>query len=178
MKPVAAMLALAATLLPASACAQAGREAILDAWQAGLADPQCQGAIPRWHRHYDRHIERMLRGRDGSRLRLFGEVTRALRDAGLPTEYALIPLLESDYRTDARSPWGQTGLWQFTAATARRHGLRVGEGVDERLSADASTRAAVAYLRKLHRMFARDWRWTAMAYNAGDGAARRARRNG
>ena len=32
------------------------------------------------------------------------------------------------------------------------------------------------YLRRLHRMFGKDWRWTAMAYNAGEGAARAARR--
>lgn len=171
------MLVLAALLLAAPVRAQADREAILQSWHAGLADPQCRGATPRWHRHYDRHIQRLLRGRDNSRLRLFGEVTKALRRADLPTEYALIPLLESDYTPGARSPWGQTGLWQFTAATARRHGLRVQGDVDERMSADDSTRAAVAYLGKLHRMFGRDWRWTAIAYNAGDGAARRARRN-
>ena len=34
------------------------------------------------------------------------------------------------------------------------------------------------YLQRLHRMFGNDWRWTAMAYNAGEGAARAARRNG
>lgn len=171
-------LACALLLLAAAPLlAQSRGDAALGQWRDGLANPNCEGAIPRWHRHYDRHVQRVLAGGDGPRLRLFAQVTSALRKAGLPTEYAIIPLLESDYDPRARSPWGQTGLWQFTAATARRHGLQVGDGNDQRLDPDASTRAAVAYLQRLHRMFGRDWRTTAMAYNAGDGALRRARRS-
>ena len=102
----------------------------------------------------------------------------ALDEAGLPSEFALIPFVESRYRPDARSPGGQVGLWQFTAATARRNGLSVRKGHDQRLDPEASTRAAVQYLKRLHRMFDGDWRWTAMAYNAGEGAARAAKRKG
>ena len=108
----------------------------------------------------------------------FAEVIAALHDAGLPSEFALIPFVESRYRANARSPGGQVGLWQFTAVTARRNGLSVRKGRDDRLDPQVSTRAAVRYLQRLHRMFGNDWRWTAMAYNAGEGAARAARRNG
>ncbi|RZA21228.1 MAG: lytic transglycosylase domain-containing protein, partial [Lysobacteraceae bacterium] len=67
---------------------------------------------------------------------------------------------------------------QFTATTARKNGLVVRSGHDQRLDAEAATIAAVGHLRRLHRMFGGDWRWTAMAYNAGEGAARAARRKG
>jgi hypothetical protein len=105
-------------------------------------------------------------------------VLDALDDAGLPSEFMLIPFVESRYRSGARSPGGQVGLWQFTATTAKRNGLDIAQGRDQRLDPHASTRAAVRHLRRLHRMFGNDWRWTAMAYNAGEGAARNARRKG
>ena len=101
-----------------------------------------------------------------------------VREAGLPSEFALIPFVESRYRANARSKGGPAGLWQFTAGTARRHGMRVQGRVDERLSVVASTEAAVRYLSRLHRMFGRDWQKTVMAYNAGEGALRASRRKG
>ena len=144
----------------------------------GLADPACGKAPRRWRAHYG-DVPRRLRNPREDRLRTdFNRVLHALDAAGLPSEFALIPFVESRYRPNARSPWGQVGLWQFTAATARRNGLAVRAGHDERLDAEASTRAAVRYLKRLHRMFGNDWRWTAMAYNAGEGAARKARRKG
>ena len=145
---------------------------------AGLADPDCGKAPRRWRTHYG-DVPRRLRNPREHRLRTdFGNVLEALDKAGLPSEFALIPFVESRYRPNARSPGGQVGLWQFTAATARRNGLAVRSGHDERLDAGASTRAAVRYLQRLHGMFGKDWRWTAMAYNAGEGAARKARRKG
>ena len=172
--------ALALLLLAAPAAwAQSQRGAVaVEQWRDGLAEPRCSGAADRWRRHYAPSVRRMLGARDGGRLALFDHVSDALRDAGLPTEFALIPLIESDYRADARAASGPAGLWQFTAPTARNHRLKIAGGTDERLSPHASTRAAVRYLGLLHRMFGRDWRKTVMAYNAGDGAFRAAQRRG
>lgn len=144
----------------------------------GLAEPDCGKAPSRWRIHYGDIPQRLRNPREAQLRRHFDHVLAALDDAGLPSEFALIPFVESRYRTTARSPGGQAGLWQFTAATARRNGLSVAPGRDQRLDAVASTRAAVRYLARLHRMFGEDWRWTAMAYNAGEGAARAARRRG
>jgi membrane-bound lytic murein transglycosylase D len=144
----------------------------------GVADPDCGKAPRRWRLHYGDIPRRLRSPREAQMRRHFAQALLALDDAGLPSEFALIPFIESRYRPNARSPGGQVGLWQFTAATARRNGLSVSPGNDQRLDADASTRAAVRYLRRLHRMFDGDWRWTAMAYNAGEGAARAARRKG
>ena len=162
----------------AGSTAPPGLAAISSRFWDNLADPECGKAPRRWRSHYG-DVPRRLRSPREQRLRSdFAAVLQALDEAGLPSEFALIPFVESRYRANARSPGGQVGLWQFTAATARRNGLAIRSGHDERLDPAASTRAAVRYLKRLHRMFGGDWRWTAMAYNAGEGAARKARREG
>lgn len=146
-------------------------------FREGLADPSCDAdASTRWQRHFA-NAPRRLASRDSVALPLFGYVVDALREADLPTEYALIPFVESGYRPGARSPSGPAGLWQFIALTARNHDVPVRPGYDGRLSPVDSTRAAVRYLKTLHGMFAGDWRLAVMAYNAGEyrvlGALRR-----
>ena len=150
---------------------------IMQRFHAGLADDDCRKASSRWRMHYARAAEH-LADRDEVALALFGYVLDEVREAGLPSEFALIPFVESRYHADARSKGGPAGLWQFTAGTARRNGMRVQGGVDERLSVVASTEAAIRHLSRLHRMFGRDWQKTAMAYNAGEGALRASRRKG
>lgn len=134
----------------------------------GLAEPTCEGdASPRWRQHFAQAPKRLASGSDDA-LPLFGYVVDALRAEHLPTEFALIPFVESGYKPAARSPGGPAGMWQFIALTARNHGVRVEAGYDGRLSPVDSTRAAVRYLKTLHGMFAGDWRLAAMAYNAGE----------
>lgn len=134
----------------------------------GLADPQCPaGASPRWQTHFASTPGELANGADES-LALFGYVVDAVREADLPTEYALIPFVESGYRADARSPSGPAGLWQMITITARNHDVPIRAGYDGRLSPVDSTRAAVRYLKTLHGMFAGDWQLAAMAYNAGE----------
>jgi membrane-bound lytic murein transglycosylase D len=181
----AALAWLAAALvatMPAPASPAETAPSSLDAISAqfwkGVADPDCGKAPRRWRLHYGDIPRRLRSPHEAQMRRHFAQALLALDEAGLPSEFALIPFIESRYRPNARSPGGQVGLWQFTAATARRNGLSVSPGNDQRLDAGASTRAAVGYLRRLHRMFGNDWRWTVMAYNAGEGAARAARRKG
>ena len=170
-------LLLAAMPAPAQP-AGASLDAISADFWSNLADPACGKAPRRWRLHYGDIPRRLQSPRETQLRRHFAQVLAALDQAGLPSEFALIPFVESRYRANARSPGGQVGLWQFTAATARHNGLSVGKGHDQRLDAEASTRAAVRYLQRLYRMFGGDWRWTAMAYNAGEGAARSAKRKG
>jgi membrane-bound lytic murein transglycosylase D len=149
--------------------ARTGSE-IYAAFEDGLAEPGCQaGASERWRAHYANATTRLANARDDA-LPLFGYVVDAMRAEGLPTEYALIPFVESRYLPDARSAGGPAGLWQMIAPTARRQGVSVRGGYDGRLSPAESTRAAVRYLKRLDRMFRGDWRLVAMAYNAGEGA--------
>ena len=137
-------------------------------FRAGLADPTCDGqSSPRWRDLYATAPSRMASpGSDV--LPLFGYVVDALRAANLPTEFALIPFVESGYKPGARSAAGPAGLWQMIAITARDHHVPMRPGYDGRLSPVDSTRAAVRYLKTLHGMFAGDWRLAVMAYNAGE----------
>jgi membrane-bound lytic murein transglycosylase D len=144
-----------------------GRE-IYERFRDGLSDPQCEtGVSPRWSRHFATAPDRLSEA-DDTLLPLFGYVVDAMRDAHLPSEYALIPFVESGYKPGARSPAGPAGLWQMIRLTARNHRVPITAQYDGRLSPVDSTRAAVRYLKTLHGMFAGDWRLAAMAYNAGE----------
>ena len=137
-------------------------------FRAGLAEPDCRpDASARWRRHFAAAPKHMA-DRDEDVMPLFGYVVDALRESSLPTEFALIPFVESGYKPDARSKAGPAGLWQMIAVTARNHGVPIRDGYDGRLSPVDSTKAAVRYLKTLHGMFAGDWRLAAMAYNAGE----------
>lgn len=143
---------------------------IYAAFEDGLAEPGCEtGASARWRTHYANTPQRLANARDDV-MPLFGYVVDAMRAERLPTEYALIPFVESRYHPEARSSSGPAGLWQMIALTARRQGVAIRSGYDGRLSPVESTRAAVRYLKLLDRTFAGNWRLAAMAYNAGEGA--------
>ncbi|MDR6842282.1 lytic transglycosylase domain-containing protein [Pseudoxanthomonas sacheonensis] len=145
-----------------------GRE-IYESFRAGLADPTCDASATsmRWKKHFGHAPGQLARG-DDDLLPLFGYVVDALRDADLPTEFALIPFVESGYKPGARSASGPAGLWQFIGVTARNHGVAMRGGYDGRLSPVDSTQAAVRYLKTLHGMFGGDWRLAVMGYNAGE----------
>ncbi|MGH8053313.1 MAG: transglycosylase SLT domain-containing protein [Stenotrophomonas sp.] len=145
-----------------------GRE-IFANFREGLAAPQCdaEATSPRWRKQFA-HAPARLGNVEDDALPLFGYVVDELRAANLPTEFALIPFVESGYRPGARNPSGPAGLWQFIATTARNHRVPMEKGYDGRLSAVDSTRAAVRYLKTLHGMFAGDWQLAVMAYNAGE----------
>ncbi|KAF1707175.1 lytic transglycosylase domain-containing protein [Pseudoxanthomonas sacheonensis] len=145
-----------------------GRE-IYESFRAGLADPTCDAAATsaRWKKHFGHAPGQLARANDDL-LPLFGYVVDSLRQAGLPTEFALIPFVESGYKPGARSASGPAGLWQFIGITARNHGVAMRSGYDGRLSPVDSTQAAVRYLKTLHGMFGGDWRLAVMGYNAGE----------
>ena len=173
MRRLAAAIVLLVLALPAigaemPAATRNGRD-IYQAFHDGLADPSCDqdGSSARWRKHFANAPKR-LATQDDEVLALFGYVVDALREVHLPTEYALIPFVESGYKPGARSPGGPAGLWQMIAVTARNHSVPIRAGYDGRLSPIDSTKAAVRYLKTLHGMFAGDWRLAVMAYNAGE----------
>lgn len=94
-------------------------------------------------------------------------VNKQLQAAGIPGEFAMLPMLESSYNPSVVARrGGPAGMWQFMPATARRHGVIVNKQYDGRLDPVASTRAAIRMLKALDRQFG-DWRLVTMAYNAG-----------
>ncbi|MGY4515591.1 lytic transglycosylase domain-containing protein [Lysobacter sp. HA18] len=174
-------LALAAAFGLATTAAHAadsrnGRE-VFEHFRAGLAEPTCPAEPSRWTKQFSGAPDR-LTDRNSNTLELFGHVVESVRAAHLPSEYALIPFVESGYKPSARSGAGPAGLWQMIATTARNHDVPMRAGYDGRMSAVDSTKAAVRYLKTLHGMFGGNWRLAVMAYNAGEyrvfGAIKRA----
>lgn len=168
--PPAAVASQTGQAAPAEGTAAAqshNGSSVYQRFRDGLADKNCKpDSSERWMRHFSHAPDTLAR--EGDTLPLFAYVVDALRAASLPTEFALIPFVESGYKPAARSPGGPAGLWQMIALTARNHGVPIGAAYDGRLSPVDSTKAAVRYLKTLHGMFAGDWRLAAMAYNAGE----------
>ena len=92
---------------------------------------------------------------------------------GMPTEIALLPMVESAFVATAESPVGAAGLWQFMPATGRQYGLEQTWWYDGRRDVTAATRAALDYLENLYGLFG-DWSLALAAYNWGEGNVSRA----
>ena len=101
-------------------------------------------------------------------------VVSELEKEELPTEIALLPIVESDYYPFSYSHGTATGIWQFIPSTGRMYGLDEDWWHEDRRDVLASTKAAVRYLKDLNRMFDGDWLLSIAAYNAGPGRVQRA----
>jgi membrane-bound lytic murein transglycosylase D len=92
----------------------------------------------------------------------------------LPTEMALLPIVESAYRTFAYSHGRASGMWQIIPSTGRFLGLKQNWWYDGRRDIIESTKAALNYLESLGSQFDGDWELALAAYNAGPGKIRSA----
>ncbi|MFX4307953.1 LysM peptidoglycan-binding domain-containing protein [Acinetobacter soli] len=92
---------------------------------------------------------------------------------GLPTELALLPVIESSYDPAATSSAAAAGLWQFIPSTGRIYGLRQTSLYDGRRDVVESTRAAYEFLGSLYNQFG-SWELALASYNAGPGRIQQA----
>ncbi|WP_310492891.1 transglycosylase SLT domain-containing protein [Dechloromonas sp.] len=96
-----------------------------------------------------------------------------LEARGMPTELALLPMVESSFNPNAYSPAHAAGLWQFIPATGKRFNLEQNWWRDERRDVVSSTNAALDYLQAIYEMHG-DWHLALASYNWGEGAVKRA----
>ena len=97
-----------------------------------------------------------------------------LERRNLPTELALLPIVESAYQAFAYSHGRASGMWQIIPSTGRYLGLKQNWWDDGRRDISESTHAAITYLESLAGQFDGDWELALASYNAGPGRIRSA----
>ena len=122
-----------------------------------------------WYASRPDYIKRMV---ERSQRYLF-HIVEEVQKRNMPTEIALLPMIESAFNPQANSTSKASGIWQFIPSTGKNFGLKQNWWVDNRRDVTAATNAALDYLQKLHGMFG-TWDLALAAYNAGEGTVQRA----
>ncbi|MFM9836550.1 MAG: transglycosylase SLT domain-containing protein [Methylophilaceae bacterium] len=122
-----------------------------------------------WYAARPDYVKRMV---ERSQKYLF-HIVEEVQKRGMPTEIALLPMVESAFNPQAYSRSKASGIWQFVPSTGKDFGLKQNWWVDNRRDVTAATSAALNYLQKLHGMFG-TWELALAAYNAGEGTVQRA----
>ncbi len=110
-----------------------------------------------------RHGKNMLNLKKANRY--FPMIETILAENGIPDDFKYVAVAESDL-SNAVSPAGARGFWQFMRPTARDYGMEVTATVDERYHIEMSTRAACKHILKLKKIMG-SWTLAAAAYNVG-----------
>jgi membrane-bound lytic murein transglycosylase D len=124
----------------------------------------------RWYSSHQAYLNRVVSRANRYLFYVLGEIEAR----NLPTELALLPVVESAYDPFAYSHGRAMGIWQFIPATGRRYGLTQDWWYDGRRDIQASTNAALDYLERLYKVFGQDWHLALAAYNSGEGNVRSA----
>jgi len=136
-----------------------------------MPDIQSRQVLERteWYVANQDYLKRVF---DRSRLYLF-HIVEELEKRGMPTEIALLPIVESAFNPMAYSRAHASGLWQFIPGTGKRYELKQNWWYDGRRDVVASTSAALDYLKYTYDMHG-DWQLALASYNWGENAVARA----
>lgn len=109
--------------------------------------------------------------------RFFPYFEERLAEKQLPDDLKYLAVAESSLHTHIKSKAGALGIWQLMEETAKRYGLHVDQTMmDERLSYERSTDAALEYLGDLKATFD-TWLLSMAAYNCGENNLNKALKN-
>ena len=147
-----------------------------DVWQRirdGFSMPDLAGPLvaekTAWYVARPEYLNRVF---ERSRRYLF-HIVEEIEKRGLPTELALLPMVESSFNPMAYSRAHASGLWQFIPGTGKRYELAQNWWYDGRRDIVASTAAALDYLNDVYEMHG-DWHLALASYNWGENAVARA----
>ena len=147
-----------------------------DLWQRvrdGFSMPDLAGPLvaekTAWYAARPEYLRRVF---ERSRRYLF-HIVEEIEKRGLPTELALLPMVESSFNPMAYSRAHASGLWQFIPGTGKRYELAQNWWYDGRRDIVASTSAALDYLKDVYDMHG-DWHLALASYNWGENAVARA----
>ena len=167
--------------IPATTHVEPVMSAPADAWtrmRSGFSlqqvdHPRVQPQLA-WYARNPAYLERVFKRAEPFLYHILTELERR----GMPSEIALLPVVESAFDPFAYSHGRAAGMWQFIPGTGKRFGLKQNWWYDGRRDVLASTDAALDYLQMLHKTFKGDWLLALAAYNSGEGTVLKAlRRN-
>ncbi len=161
---------------------QAARKAVVkqapaNLWERMRAGFQLSDYLPDtltgqlgWYRQRQYHMDRVV---EQSAPYLYF-ILEQVEKRGMPSEIALLPVVESGYHPFAYSRSGAAGIWQFIPSTGKHYGLKQNPWYDGRRDIYASTRAALDFLQELYERLNHDWLLAIAAYNSGGTTVERA----
>lgn len=142
--------------------------------RSGFAMPELKTPLVAKHeKWYIDHPEYFARMIDRSRRYLY-YITEEVTRRGMPSEIALLPMIESAFNPGAYSKSRASGIWQFMPSTGKKYGMQQNWWYDGRRDVINATNGALDYLQQLYDMFG-EWDLALAAYNCGEGAIQRAR---
>jgi membrane-bound lytic murein transglycosylase D len=145
------------------------RERIISGYSMPDINSNYTGTHEAWYASRPDYVKRMM----GRSQRYLYHIVVEVEKRGMPSEIALLPMVESAFNPKANSSAKAAGIWQFMPATGKNFGLKQDWWVDNRRNVTAATNAALDYLQKLHTMFG-TWDLALAAYNSGEGTVQRA----
>lgn len=147
-----------------------------DLWQrirAGFAMKDMDSPLIKHHeKWYASHPDYVLRMSERAQHYLF-YIMEEVDRRGMPSEIALLPVIESAFNPTANSVASASGIWQFIPSTGKHFGMEQNWWHDGRRDIIGATNGALDYLQKLHDQFG-DWELALAAYNWGENGVTRA----